>query len=257
MRIVQVPVLSDNYSYLVIDEETNLAATVDPAEPKTVIAAAKKEQVNLSAILTTHHHWDHAGGNEEMKNLLPTLEVYGGDTRIPALTKQVTEGDTFKIGNLSVRVFFTPCHTSGHVLYLIKNEKNPNQTSALFTGDTLFIGGCGRFFEGTAQQMYHALCEVISNLPPKTEVYCGHEYTLKNLQFAKTIEPSNPSVLSKLEWANQCSQKGLSTVPSTIEEELTYNPFMRVNFPSVQSSVCSNDPIEVMSKLRTLKNDFK
>jgi len=250
MRIVAVPVLSDNYSYLLIDEENKVAGAVDPAEPEKVLAAARNEGVNVTSVLTTHHHWDHAGGNEQISQLLPSLEIYGGDDRIGALTKKVGEASQFKVGNIEVKVFFTPCHTSGHVLYYVPS------IPAVFTGDTLFIAGCGRFFEGTPQQMYHALIEVAANLPKDTKVYCGHEYTVKNLEFAAVVEPENQKVKEKLEWARQQRAKSLPTIPSTIAEELEYNPFMRVNEPSLQKSLKVTDPIQAMSNLREKKNNF-
>jgi len=257
MKIVPVPVLSDNYAYLVIDDNGDRSAfVVDPAEPDKVIAAAAKENAKVSAVLTTHHHSDHAGGNNDIVKELKGLEVYGGDDRIPALSKKVTGDDTFSIGNLKVKVFFTPCHTAGHVLYLVDDGKSPQ---ALFTGDTLFIGGCGRFFEGTPQQMYHALIEVIGTLPPATQIYCGHEYTQKNLEFAHKVEPSNKHVEEKLKWATQQREKGLPTIPSTVAEEKQFNPFMRVHEATVAEAVGKTGatPVEVMGALRTAKDNFK
>jgi len=257
MKIIQVPVLQDNVSYLVIDETSNNAAfVVDPAEPQKVLHAAKQEQANIVAVLTTHHHHDHSGGNKGITEEIAGLEVYGGDDRIPALTKKVKD-ETFNVGNLKVKVFFTPCHTSGHVLYLVESHDD-RAPKALFTGDTLFIGGCGRFFEGTAQGMYHALLEVIDSLPPNTEIYCGHEYTKKNLEFAHKIEPGNAHVTEKLQWATQQREKGLSTIPSTIEEERLYNPFFRVREASIAEAVGKKgaDPIEVMAAVRAAKDVF-
>jgi len=193
MRIVPVPVLEDNYSYLIIDDKTKHAIAVDPAQPEKVIAAAEKEGVEIKTVATTHHHWDHAGGNTEMKNKIPHLEILGGDDRID-LTRKVGHGDEYKLDDLHVRVYFTPCHTSGHVLYLVNSIGAPQTTSALFTGDTLFIGGCGRFFEGSAEQMDYALNTVVASLPHDTLIYCGHEYTVKNLEFALSLEPNNQDI---------------------------------------------------------------
>jgi len=257
MKVVQVPQLQDNYSYLVFDESAHEphAFVVDPAEPEKVIEAAKREKVQITTVLTTHHHWDHAGGNEKISELISGLTILGGDDRIPALTNKVKEGDTFNVGTLKIKVLFTPCHTAGHVLYLVDSGKAP---LALFTGDTLFIGGCGRFFEGTAEQMHHALNEVIAKLPPNTEVYCGHEYTKKNLEFALHIEPNNEDVKKKLQWATHQSESNLSTVPSNVGEELLYNPFMRVEQPNVASAVgkAGEGAVAVMAALREAKNKF-
>jgi len=238
-----------------IDEEAKVAAAVDPAEPTKVLEAAQREGVRIESILTTHHHLDHAGGNEEFKKQQAHVAVYGGDDRIGALTNKVQEGDQFKVGGLEVQVHFTPCHTSGHVLYFVRDPKsNP---PAIFTGDTLFIGGCGRFFEGTAQQMYHALCEVVASLPKETRVYCGHEYTVKNLEFALSIEPDNDALKKKMDWCKEQRANGKPTIPSTVEEELSFNPFMRVAEKTVAGAVGLQDPIKIMDELRRRKNNFK
>jgi len=255
MKVVQVPVLSDNIAYLLIDERAAVAAAVDPAEPEKVIAAAKREGVEIVCVMTTHHHWDHAGGNEALLGLIPNLPVYGGDDRIPKLTNKVGNGGAFMVGSIQVDVFFTPCHTTGHVLYVASGDAT--QPKALFSGDTLFIGGCGRFFEGSPSQMYHALIEVVASLPKDTQVFCGHEYTEQNLRFALTIEPNNEALQHKYEWAKAQRARGDSTIPSTVTEELSFNPFMRVTEASVQEATKTHDPIEAMGTLRVLKNDFK
>jgi len=261
MRIVPVNVLSDNFSYLLIDDENKLAAAVDPVEPKKVLKAAEKEGITkITHILTTHHHSDHAGGNKEMVELLgkDNVEVLGYDDngRIEALSRKVTDGETFKIGNIGVKTHYTPCHTTNHVLYEVSDKDDKNR--ALFTGDTLFIGGCGRFFEGNAQQMFHALTEVIGNLPKDTKIYCGHEYTVKNLQFALTIEPNNKAARGKLEWAQMKRSNNENTVPSTVEEELSFNPFMRTFIESVAEGVGmkGSSSIDVMAELRKRKDTF-
>jgi len=257
MKVVQVPVLSDNIAYLLIDEATHIAAAVDPAEPDKVLAAAAREGVEIKYILTTHHHWDHAGGNEGMVAQLPNLAVYGGDDRIPKMTNKVGNSDSFQVGNnVRVDVFFTPCHTSGHVLY-VASSTNSQQPKALFSGDTLFIGGCGRFFEGSASQMYHALIEVVAELPKDTQVYCGHEYTEQNLRFALTVEPQNQVLKEKYDWATKKRAAGQSTIPSTVEEELAFNPFMRVRERTVLAVTGQTDPIQAMDALRNQKNAFK
>jgi len=258
MRIVQVPVLSDNYSYLVIDENSAVSFAVDPAGPKQMLEAASKENVKISCILTTHHHGDHAGGNKELSKALGGVKVYGGDDRVEAVTNIVGEGDQIEVGFLKVKVLSTPCHTSGHVLYQVSDSNEETKPIALFTGDTLFIGGCGRFFEGTAEQMHHALCEVIASLPLDTEIYCGHEYTVKNLQFALTVDPHNQAVKDKLEWAKKQRESNLSTIPSTVAEELSYNPFMRVAQPEISETIGMSgaSPIEVMAQVRKLKDKF-
>jgi len=255
MKVIPVPALSDNYMYLVVDESTKKAFVVDPVEPNKLIETAKKENATITHALTTHHHHDHAGGNAAIAQAIKGIEVYGGDDRIPALTNKVGDNDSLEVGNIKIKVFFTPCHTSGHVLYLAKQGDAPG---ALFTGDTLFIGGCGRFFEGTAEQMHYALNGVIANLPDDTKIYCGHEYTKKNLEFAHHVEPDNEAVKEKLAWAEQKVKNGEPTVPSTIGEEKKFNLFMRVDNPDfVQKLKIENkSATSAMAHLRELKNKF-
>ncbi|XP_072388566.1 hydroxyacylglutathione hydrolase, mitochondrial isoform X1 [Diabrotica undecimpunctata] len=254
MKIKILPALSDNYMYLISCENTKEAAIVDPVEPDTVLEAVKAEGVNLTKILTTHHHWDHAGGNEQLVSKVSgKLQVFGGDKRIGGLTEEVKQGDKFQIGDITVECLFTPCHTSGHICYYLTA---PGQDPAVFTGDTLFIAGCGRFFEGTAEQMYSALVEKLGNLPENTRVFCGHEYTLQNLKFAKFVDKNNQEVLKKIEWAEGQRKKGLPTVPSTIGEEKLYNPFMRVTTSVIQNHAECSSPIEAMKSIRKEKDNF-
>ncbi|XP_076026754.1 hydroxyacylglutathione hydrolase, mitochondrial [Genypterus blacodes] len=256
MRIEILPALSDNYMYLLIDQDSKEAAIVDPVEPVKVLEAIRKHGVNLTTVLTTHHHWDHAGGNEKMVKRIRGLKVYGGDDRVDALTKKVSNSHTFKIGSLNVKCLFTPCHTTGHICYYVTKE-NSTEPPAVFTGDTLFMAGCGKFFEGTAEQMYKALIEVLGQLPPETRVYCGHEYTVSNLKFARHVEPDNDDVLKKLAWAKEQCENGEPTVPSTLADEFTFNPFMRVKEKTVQDHVKQTDPIETMRSLRKEKDSFR
>lgn len=251
-----VPVLSDNYAYLLIDKERGIGAAIDPVEPEKVLQEAEARKIEIQMILTTHHHWDHAGGNNHLIKLLKEQDatrevpVYGGrGDGVEGVTHEVGQEDTITLGQLEIQVFQTPCHTVGHVLYLCED--------ALFTGDTLFIAGCGRFFSGTASQMHHALNHVVASLPETTRIYCGHEYTKTNLRFAQTVEPENVNVQRKLEWAHEREQHGEFTIPSTVAEELETNPFMRVTQPSVQKYTGQTDPVQVMAALRSLKDNFK
>jgi len=256
IHVVVIPVREDNYSYLLFDEETKAGAVVDPFDPKIVSDAIKNHNVKLNMILTTHHHNDHAGGNEEMLRLFPGVTCFGGDDRVPGMNKKVRDGDVVELGNIKITCYHTPCHTSGHVLYVANLE---GEDPLLFSGDTLFIAGCGRFFEGNAGQMVHALLGVVANLPHNTKVYCGHEYTVNNLLFAQTVEPSNPEIQKKLDWARAKRNEGAPTVPSTVGQELTYNPFMRLHSQEIKTSVGTpNDDDETTMKLlRESKDKWK
>ncbi|CAH2307414.1 hydroxyacylglutathione hydrolase, mitochondrial isoform X1 [Pelobates cultripes] len=256
MKIELLPALSDNYMYLLIDEESKEAAIVDPVQPQKVVEAVRKHGVKLTTVLTTHHHWDHAGGNEKLVKMVSGLKVYGGDSRIGALNQKISHLSTFKIGSLHIKCLSTPCHTSGHICYFVTKPGSTEQP-AVFTGDTLFVAGCGKFFEGTPEEMYKALIETLGRLPPETRVYCGHEYTINNLKFARHVEPNNEAVKEKLVWAKETYNNGEPTIPSTIAQEFTFNPFMRVREKSVQQHAGKDDPIATMGAIRKEKDNFK
>lgn len=252
-----MPCLSDNYAYLLVDEATNEAAAVDPVEPEKVLAVAKSENLKISMVLTTHHHWDHAGGNSKIKSLVSNLSIVGGLLDpIEGKTKNIEEGETFFVGkNIIVKAIHTPCHTRGHMSYYATGVEG-GEAPVVFTGDTLFVAGCGRFFEGSPEEMFDSLCKKLGTLPPDTKVYCGHEYTVKNLEFALTVEPKNEILKQKLVWARDVRNRQLATVPSTITEELQTNPFMRVELPSLQEATGKKSPIEVMAEIRRRKDKF-
>uniref|UniRef100_A0A914V6S9 hydroxyacylglutathione hydrolase n=1 Tax=Plectus sambesii TaxID=2011161 RepID=A0A914V6S9_9BILA len=254
LSVFPIPALQDNYMYLIVDSETREAAIVDPVEPATVLKSVAEHDVKLTTVLTTHHHWDHAGGNEDLVKQQQGLTVYGGDDRIGALSKKVGHGDALKIGSLSVKCLFTPCHTTGHICYYVTDAEG---NKAVFTGDTLFVAGCGRFFEGTPDQMYKALVEILGSLPDDTKVYVGHEYTEKNLKYAKHAEPDNPEIDSKIAWAKKTRAENKYTVPSTIADEKLFNPFVRVaTSETLQARAGSKDPVQVMAFLRKEKDSF-
>jgi hydroxyacylglutathione hydrolase len=258
MAIYIVPQLSDNFAYLVVDDQSRKAGIIDCAEADKVIAAAKSHGVELIAVLTTHWHGDHSGGNQDIASKVPGLKVYGASAeggRIPALTDPVADGDTVRIGTLEARVIGIPAHTNGHVAYYF------HTLGAVFTGDTMFIGGCGRVFEGRAQNMVESLGKLAA-LPDATKVYCGHEYTEKNLRFALTLEPNNQALREKHEWSKKVRAEGKWTVPSTIGDEKRINPFLRTSSPDLRASLkkidasIGDDPIAIFAKTRELKDRF-
>lgn len=257
MKIYHVPCLQDNYSYLIVDQKTKDGAVVDPVEPEKILQAANSHGVNLKLVLTTHHHWDHAGGNEKIKQLVPGIKVYGGSVdNVKGCTHKVENGDKVSLGaDINILSLHTPCHTKGHISYYVTSKED--EQPAVFTGDTLFIAGCGKFFEGTAEQMYQSLCVTLGSLPKPTQVYCGHEYTVKNLQFARTVEPENLRIQQKLTWAQNQKKAGQPTIPSTIEEEMETNPFMRVDLPEIQEKVGCKSPIEALREIRKRKDNWK
>uniref|UniRef100_A0A674HH06 Hydroxyacylglutathione hydrolase-like protein n=1 Tax=Taeniopygia guttata TaxID=59729 RepID=A0A674HH06_TAEGU len=199
---------------------------------------------------------DHARGNEELAQLLPGLQVFGADERVGALTHRVSHGQELAFGSIRVRCLFTPCHTSGHMCYFMWEDDSPD-APALFSGDTLFVGGCGQFFEGTAEQMLTNLTQILGALPRDTKVFCGHECTVRNLKFALKVEPENEKVKEKLAWAKQRDDEDLPTVPSTLEEEFLYNPFLRVTEEAVQRFTGRTEPVEVLRALRSQRDNFK
>jgi hydroxyacylglutathione hydrolase len=258
MAIITVPQLSDNYAYLVVDDASKQCAVVDCAEADKVIAAAKDNGVKLSAVLTTHWHGDHSGGNTDIAAKVPGIKIYGASAeggKIPALSNPVKDGDQVRIGALEGRVIGIPAHTNGHVAYHFP------ALGAVFTGDTMFIGGCGRVFEGKAATMVESLGKLAA-LPDATKVYCGHEYTEKNLRFALTLEPSNQALKAKHEWSLKANQEGKFTVPSTIGEEKQTNPFLRTNSAELRANLkkrnpaVDDDPVALFAMARELKDHF-
>lgn len=256
------PIFDDNYAYLVQDQAGSASFAVDPADPKAAIdAVGATLSGELTTILTTHKHWDHAGGNADLARHYPDISVYGPaaglETEpIPALTHGVSDGDSWSLGNMSITAMHTPCHTKGHMMYLVEAS---GHTPVLFSGDMLFAGGCGRFFEGTAKDMHTSLQRVVDAVPPETLVFFGHEYTLTNLRFAMTVDPSNVMLRDRLAAVEAARAAGQRTVPTTIEEELATNPFLRVDTPDVAASVGlpTSDPIAVMKAVRERKDNFQ
>ncbi len=255
MRIVTVPCLKDNYAYLVICEATNHAAVVDPSEADPVVAAVEREGVQLKAIWNTHHHWDHTGGNKALVAKHADLEVVAHVSdkgRVDGQTAFVDEGDTVTIGEVSAAIIFNPGHTSGAISFYVA------EPGAVFTGDTLFAGGCGRLFEGTPAQMQDSL-QRLTELPEDTQIYCGHEYTASNLRFAAAVEPNSTALAQRRAQVDELRAQNKPTVPFSVAEERATNPFVRVRDADVIASARANgatsdEPAEILRAVREWKN---
>ncbi len=237
-HVTLIPALSDNYIYLLQWE--NFCAVVDPAEAGPVRQVAEA----IDVILLTHHHGDHVGGVAELKEATGCEVVGPKDSRIQHIDTVLSEGETFSRGPLSCQIISTPGHTSIHLAYYFPKE------GWLFSGDALFAGGCGRLFEGTAEQMWTSL-QKLRALPDTTKLYCGHEYTLANLRFAHSLEPDNTAVKDRLE---RITQSAPPTIPSTLGEEKLTNPFLRADDPLLQSVIGLNTPTEVFAEVRRRKD---
>lgn len=257
MKIERIPVLSDNYIFLLHHPDLNIAAVVDPAEADPVLQRLQILGAELVAIFNTHHHRDHVGGNSQLMQKYPYLTIYGGSEdqgRIPGQTVFLQEGDRVEFGEQIGEVFFVPGHTKAHIAYYFPPQ-NPEQPGDLFCGDTLFAGGCGRLFEGTPQQMVSSLSK-LRNLPNSTRVWCAHEYTLNNLKFALTVDTDNSDLQHRFENVKVARSQNQPTIPSNIGLEKKTNPFLRWDFPSLQAAVKSHDPVQTFARLRGMKDQF-
>jgi hydroxyacylglutathione hydrolase len=252
MAIVAVPQLKDNYAYLVIDDASKQCGVVDCSEADKVLAEVSRRGLKLVAVLPTHWHPDHVGGNLDLVRAVPGLRVYGArgeDGRIPAMTDEVEDHDEVAVGPIRGRVIGIPAHTSGHIAYYFPALK------AVFTGDTLFIAGCGRVFEGKAETMVASLGRLAA-LPDDTQVYCGHEYTEANIRFALTIEPDNRDLQARADEARRQVAAGRATIPTTIGAEKRANVFLRADVPSVAAALglAGRPPAQVFAEMRERKN---
>ncbi|KAI0053824.1 Metallo-hydrolase/oxidoreductase [Auriscalpium vulgare] len=256
MKVVPVPVREDNYAYLLIDETSNKAAAVDPYTVSKVKAAADQLGVQIVAGITTHHHFDHSGGNEDFARTYPGVPIYGGSDKVPALTNLVKDKDEFTVGEaLHVKALATPCHTQDSICYYVTDTAKP-QAGGVFTGDTLFIAGSGRFFEGTGAEMHTAL-SYLGTLPNETTVYVGHEYTASNLKFALAVDPDNAG-LARL--GNIVRDNSVTAGLTTIGDEKEWNPFMRLASVAIRKATKAAEGTPesvVMDELRNQKNNYR
>jgi len=253
LNINILPCLQDNYSFVIHDTETDTVAVVDPSEFEPINNFIEKKFKKIDYILNTHHHFDHIGGNLDLKKKY-NAKIIGSkkdENRILGIDIKLSDNESFKLGNVDFKIFYIPGHTSGHVCFYSKNEK------IVFTGDTLFSLGCGRVFEGTHIEMMKSL-NFIKELPIDTEIYCGHEYTQKNLDFCVKYDINNNNLEEKKKWiASRLNQKQ-PTIPVTIKEELKTNIFLRCDNSMVKKSLDmeNSSEFEVFKKLRDLKDVF-
>ena len=250
LRVERIPTLGDNYSYLIACEESGEAAVIDAPEADPVVKRVDALGVQVTKVLSTHHHFDHSAANPDLAKRYdaPVFGHASDNGRLPGLTNGLEEGDTVDVGRQTARILFIPAHTRGHISYVF------DEAGAVFCGDTLFAAGCGRLFEGTPEMMFTALHEKLGALPDSTRVYCGHEYTESNFVFAAHVDPDNEAVRAKLErvrkirataaadWHDASAEE--MTIPSTIGEERATNPFLRAA------------SAEELGRIRALKDNF-
>ncbi|MDA9753367.1 hydroxyacylglutathione hydrolase [Candidatus Pelagibacter sp.] len=239
MRVEIIPCLKDNYSYLLIDDKNNSACVIDPSEAEPIINFLENKNINLKYILNTHHHFDHIGGNEELKKEFGSIVLgFREDAnKIPGIDILLDNNYTWRAENFIAKIIHVPGHTAGHICFYFFQEK------LIFTGDTLFSLGCGRIFEGTYEQMFESL-KKIKSLPEDTKIYCGHEYTVDNSKFCIKHDPSNKKLHKKIIQINNNIENGKPSIPSTIKDELECNIFLKAN------------DLKSFAKLRDLKDNY-
>ena len=252
LEIVQIPVLTDNYTYVLHDPQQQQTAVVDPALAEPVLETLNAKGWHLNYIFNTHHHTDHTGGNLALKAKTGCQIIASNfdSDRIPGVDLAFDDGDTFHLGSAEIQIIASPGHTHGHICYYA------TENQALFCGDTLFSLGCGRLFEGTAEQLWHSL-QTIKSLPKTTNIYCAHEYTLANAQFALTVDPENQLLLNRHQEILALREKNLPTIPVTLATELKTNPFLRcqkTDFSGLETK--AETEIARFTLLRRLKDNF-
>lgn len=253
MDIVQIPVLRDNYVYLLHDPDTATTAVVDPAVAEPVLTELQRRSWRLTHVLNTHHHSDHVGGNLALKQATG-CQVIGhsdGKESIPGLDLAVGEGDRVSIGRHTAQVLAVPGHTRGHIAYWFRDSQ------ALFCGDTLFAMGCGRLLGGTAEQLWATL-DRLRQLPDDTRIYCAHEYTQNNGRFALSMEPGNAALVRRMRQVDAARAVGQATVPSRLDEERLTNPFLRPESPEIRArlGLANAGNQQVFTALRRNKDVF-
>ena len=253
LEIAQIPVLNDNYLFLIHDPVSEETAIVDPAVEEDTVAALEARGWQPTHIFNTHHHWDHVGANLALKERygLKVIGPAADRDRIPGIDIAVGEGDQVHLGDVAANVIFVPGHTSGHIAYHFADDK------ALFCGDTLFAMGCGRLFEGTPEEMWSSLSKFMA-LPDDTSVHCAHEYTLSNGKFALSVDPDNAALKSRMAEVERLREQGKPTVPTLMGLEKATNPFLRPMDEGIQEAIgMFGAPIPaVFAEVRKRKDNF-
>jgi len=251
VKVQIVPALNDNYIYLIIADDGQHVGVVDPGDGAATLKALEHANLTPTHIFNTHHHSDHTAGNQALKERFQAPVIGPADEaqRIPDMDQSVREGDVLDFGGSRVEIIATPGHTKGHIAFHFPDD------AIAFVGDTLFVMGCGRLFEGDAAQMWHSLSKLRA-LPPETRIYCGHEYTLSNARFARSIDPDNAALGERLRIVEGQRSRGLATIPTTIAEECATNPFLRADDADLQANLgMSGAPAtEVFAEIRRRKD---
>jgi hydroxyacylglutathione hydrolase len=253
--VITIPALGDNFIYLYRYNKSDSLA-VDPSDGSLVLRILREKGLSLKMVLITHHHWDHVAGASDLKQQTGCKIIGADKQRIPALDSVVADGQILPVGDRKVRVVATPGHTRTSVCYYMEPSAD-NENGILWTGDTLFVGGCGRLLECDAKTMWGSL-QKLASLPDDTLVYCGHDYTLENYEFAFGIEPNNQAVKEHLEQVRRLLKQGKLTVPSNILLEKTTNCFLRAGTPELKAALGMQNAqaVEVFAELRRRKDFF-
>jgi hydroxyacylglutathione hydrolase len=253
MQVIPIQCLTDNYAYIIIDNNSKTIGVVDPSEAEPIAFFLKKKNLKLNYILNTHHHFDHIGGNNKLKKMYNAKVVgfFGDKHRIPGIDITLKDGERWNFSNTKIKILHIPGHTLGHICFFFEKEK------IAFTGDTLFSLGCGKIFEGDHKQMLNSLNK-IKELPKETMIYCGHEYTYKNAEFCMKYDKDNINLKKKFEKIKKLRLKNLPTIPSVLDDELKSNIFLRCNQNDlkIKINMKNEEDFKVFKKVRDLKDSY-
>tara|TARA_B100000965_G_C19523542_1_gene727661 strand:+ start:425 stop:1186 length:762 start_codon:yes stop_codon:yes gene_type:complete len=253
MQVTPIPCLNDNYAYIISDSNSKTVGVVDPSESSPVISFLNKKKLKLDYILNTHHHYDHIGGNNELKKKYSAKVVgFAGDKhRIPGIDITLSDNEKWTFGNSVLKVLHVPGHTLGHICFFFEKEE------LVFTGDTLFSLGCGRIFEGDHKQLFSSLNK-IKQLPKNTKVFCGHEYTYKNAEFCMKYDFDNEDLKKKFELVKKLRSRNSPTIPTILKDELNTNIFLRCDQKDlkIKLNMENQEDYKVFKKVRDLKDSF-